>query len=703
MKSAVRRPAAVAHGRARAAAQALLGSKRARAIAAAAAVGALAAPATASAAINSPPQNGHSIIAFPSRDFVSATGYAHNDLATVEVFRAGVLIGRAADVVPRDDPKTKGVFDGIVEVNHPGGACWGTGVGSPNVTPDILAGDVVRITTAPGVGDQTTTANVTAERALDAGAGIVVVHGTAQDEAGNPLAVDQIEQRIVAAGDAFDLNGRRTLRATNGPGSDGTLEYDAPGSINWTATYRLTSDADVARATANQSRGMWLGTNPASTAEATVFEDGEVGGPSAPCAAPAARNAVTTSSPAVVNASFAVTASALTLSGVAQADATAVSVTINDQDPTTVPVTVDAALTIGAGGAMWTASIPAPSVIGFHDGILTASAAYSVPTAPIGGAPLDIVKDTVAPTAPTAAPAGGLFRTDQSVRLSAEAGATIHATTDGSPATADSPAISGPIAVTENQTISAIAIDRAGNAGPPATAAFTIDKVAPRTTDNVPANSTKAPVAATLFSDDGTGSGVTETWYTTDGSDPAVASNPSRRRYHPATPPTLNNGERITYYSIDRAGNTEAPHASRAARVDTIAPKTTEAPAAPAAPAPAAAPAAPKPVPVVANTDAPPVRMASVLKAARARARGLALTVTVPAGASIIKVRVTRRHKHLATVYAFPKRAGLLRMRLAGLALRHQLAPGLYELRIQAGTSPTTLGAPTVKKFRVKR
>jgi hypothetical protein len=106
---------------------------------------------------------------------------------------------------------------------------------------------------------------------------------------------------------------------------------------------------------------------------------------------------------------------------------------------------------------------------------------------------------------------------------------------------------------------------------------------------------------------------------------------------------------------------------------------------------------------VVANTDAPPVRMASVLKAARARARGLALTVTVPAGASIIKVRVTRRHKHLATVYAFPKRAGLLRMRLAGLALRHQLAPGLYELRIQAGTSPTTLGAPTVKKFRVKR
>src|SRR5919199_2273775 len=373
-------------------------SRRARAgaIAAAAALGALAVPAAAPAAINSPPQGTHSIIVFPVRDFVSATGYAPDDRATVEVFRNGVLIGRAADIVPQDDPKVPG-FDGLVEVNHPGGACWGAGAGSPGVTPDILPGDVVRITTAPGVGDETTTANVTAEQAVDVGNQTVVVHGTAQDAAGNPLPVDQIEQRIVANKQAFAFNGRRTLRATSA-GDDGTLSYDAPGSIHWTAVYNLNTRGnldpagDVAMATTNQSRALWLG-NPAGLAEGTIYENGEVGGPAAPdCTAPLASNAVTSSSPNVVNASFAATSPALTPSGVAQADATAVSVSVDDQDPRTAAVTADATLSSGT----WTASIPAFAINGLSDGTLTASATYTVAGGTIGGAHLAILKDTAA-------------------------------------------------------------------------------------------------------------------------------------------------------------------------------------------------------------------------------------------------------------------------------------------------------------------
>src|SRR3954447_10846529 len=167
-----------AHGRAGAAVETVLGwilaalaparssallaegrsGRRARTVTAGTMLVLLLLPAGAMAAINEPPKAPHNIIVFPERDFISATGYAATDVATVEVFRNSLLIGRATGVVPQDDPKTTG-FDGLVEVNHPGGGCWGDGPGSPNTTPDILPGDVARITTAPNTGDQTTTAN----------------------------------------------------------------------------------------------------------------------------------------------------------------------------------------------------------------------------------------------------------------------------------------------------------------------------------------------------------------------------------------------------------------------------------------------------------------------------------------------------------------------------------------------------------------
>ena len=488
------------------------------------------------------------------RDFVSATGYAQSDRPTVEVIRNGALIGRAAGLVPQDDPKTPG-FDGLVEVNHPGGGCWGAGAGSPNVTPDILPGDVVRITTAPDTGDQTTTANVTAGPVEDLGDGTIVVRGTAQDAAGRPLPVDQLEARITGtSSDRFANSGKRDLRAAS-TGAQGVLAYDAPGSTAWTARWTgLTGPAaaDVARALAADPSGMWLG-NPAGTAEATTYEPNEVPGPVAPdCTAPLASTAVTTSSPNVVNASFAAPSAALTLSGGAPPDATLASGT-------------------------WTASIPAFAVNGLSDGTLTATATYTVGGGTIGGAPLTILKDTVAPGAPTAAPAGGLFKAAQSVKLTAEAGATVHVTTAGSPAAADSSAYGGPIPVTQTQTINALAVDRAGNAGPAASFAYQIDKLAPTTTDNVSADPVKAGTPVTLFTDDGAdGSGVASTWYTTDGTNPAVGSNPSRKQYDPARPPSLADGQRLTYYSIDQAGNAETPHASAPAKVDTAAPTTSD-------------------------------------------------------------------------------------------------------------------------------
>jgi Chitobiase/beta-hexosaminidase C-terminal domain len=535
---------------------------------------ALAVPAAAPAAINAPPKAPHDINVFPVRDFVSASGYKPGDDVTVEVLRNGLLIGRAAGVVPQDDPGTP-AFDGLVEVNHPGGACWGDGVGSPNVTPDIMPGDVVRITTAPNVGDQTTTANVTAERVVDMGGGTVVVHGTAQDAAGNPLPVSQLEQRIIAGGDRFDLSGKRTLRADNTGGADGFLDYDADGSIHWTATYTGLTAADVRRAVSNQSTGMWLGTNPAAVVEGTTYETDEFAGPVAPCTAPLASNGVTTSTPGVVNAAFAATSADLRLAGVAQADVSAVAVTL--KDPLNGAVTVNGSLSPAAAGQTWSATIPALALSTLAEGSLTASATFTVPGGTISGATLTILKDTVAPSAPTVTPGPGVYNADQSVKLTTEPGAKIAFTTGGTAVTATSPQYTGPIAVSAGQAIDALAIDAAGNVGP-ATGplSYVIDKAAPTTRDDVGAGFSATDVTVTLTALDGAGTGVKETWYTTDGSDPSLADNPSRRLYDPASKPTLAAGQAIRYFSVDNAGNAEAVKSSAAVKVDKQAPSTTD-------------------------------------------------------------------------------------------------------------------------------
>jgi len=244
--------------------------------------------------VNNPPVAPRSILAFPQRDFVSSSGFEIGDLVTVEVFHPGATTAasKATNVVPQDDPATPD-FDGIVEVNHHGGACWET------VTPDIRPGDRVRTTRRNAFGtvlgiDETTVANLTAKRPVELAFDTVQIHGTAQNADGTPIDITQLEQRLVAPRDAFDLNGRRTLRATSVAGAnDGVLAYDPisatnPKGINWTATYTGLDAADVTRALNAESRGMWLGSNPGALLESTIFEIGAAifPGPSAPCAAP---------------------------------------------------------------------------------------------------------------------------------------------------------------------------------------------------------------------------------------------------------------------------------------------------------------------------------------------------------------------------------------------------------------------------------
>jgi hypothetical protein len=235
-------------------------------------------PATAPA-----PSGAHVLIGFPQRDFISATGYTPNVAYTFSVIRGGNVVSTSSPVVA--DPT------GLAEVNHPGGGCW-TGV-----TPNLQPGDTIRIS-GGGLVEQTTIAGVSDERpivtAVDpvTGGGTVEIHGKAADAAGNPLPLDQIEQRLIARNDSFDLNGRRAIRATAGAGSDGTLAYDAPGSVRFTAKYTLQTPDDLARAVGGrstsgtffdgaESRSLWLGNSPALGNELTIYENGPAiaGGP----------------------------------------------------------------------------------------------------------------------------------------------------------------------------------------------------------------------------------------------------------------------------------------------------------------------------------------------------------------------------------------------------------------------------------------
>ncbi|MFE4837123.1 Ig-like domain-containing protein [Arthrobacter sp. NPDC056691] len=227
----------------------------------------------------------HIITVFPERDMVSAEGYAAGDRPTIQVLRGGAVIGTASNLVP---------VAGIVEVNHPGGGCW------EGTTPDIRSGDVIRVLTAPDVGDQTFVGNVTVTQpATKINASTVVMKGTAAAPGGGQLPADQLEARVVAGNQSFALNGRRTLRAgAPGSGEDGVVVYDGPGLTTWTATWTGlagvgadgVSDADRASSpTTSESRGMWLGRNAATGNEVTIFEYAAIGGPAAPCTAPLAK------------------------------------------------------------------------------------------------------------------------------------------------------------------------------------------------------------------------------------------------------------------------------------------------------------------------------------------------------------------------------------------------------------------------------
>lgn len=243
--------------------------------------------------INNPPLPPMDVTVFPMRDFTSIEGFAKNADVLVQVRRGGVV----GDAVGRTDAT------GSLEVNHPGGVCW------RNVTPDITAGDVIRVTyrdtnnnrslVPPPVKDSgaaMNTLNVTATQAFEPGDDTVVVKGKAVLPGGGRIPLSRLEVRIVNKDfidPAISRITTRDIRADNTggridgpgdapiPGTSATLVYDSATGTSFTATFRGLNPEERQLAVSGQTRAMgWQQTTGAGDRLGmTIYEVDESGGP----------------------------------------------------------------------------------------------------------------------------------------------------------------------------------------------------------------------------------------------------------------------------------------------------------------------------------------------------------------------------------------------------------------------------------------
>jgi hypothetical protein len=421
-------------------------------------------------------QPGRTIEAFIGTDLVNVQGYPANTQVTIEVLRRGILIGSATGMTDAE---------GFLEVNHAGGGPFPLGdCFEGDATPDVRAGDVVRVRTASdpagvfdsavvrdlGVNFDTITTNVNA--------GTITISGHVRSRPNALIApgTDVLELRLNKA--------TRDNTWETGPG----LDQDRPGRRD----LRVDIGANV-RANGTWARVLNVGTqdardwqnNPGEVSlewsegageenPPAIFVADEAGGEAIAGCPPLAQYGVTATSPRAINQAFIAGDAPFVVRGTSF-NANAVSVTINDRNSATNPRVVAATLSQESGHQTWRAEFANARLGGLSDGPILVSAVYTVnrdvfgaavTPANFGGTNLPTLKDTVVPRAPVATPPPGVYNRPISVSLAAERGAVIRFTVDGSRPTLGSRQFVRPIRVTGTQRIKAVAFDAAGNRSP---------------------------------------------------------------------------------------------------------------------------------------------------------------------------------------------------------------------------------------------
>jgi hypothetical protein len=388
----------------------------------------------------------HTVVVLKDDSIVEADGFAPEEGVLVEVTRNGVLVGSA---------QTQADLGGFVNINHDD--CW------DNFTPQILGGDVVRLTDSAGVVD---TARVTDIDVLES----PVVTGNSFTIRGvvngppPPVGQLQVEART------NDPIRFRPLAPDVVDGVTGTIAYDGVGG-EFTATFTNLSEQQVQAA---GNFGEFFVSHLRAANEITSASEG-TGAPLGGCP-PTARHAVTNLSHAVINRSN--RTRNLVVSGMTL-DATGVTVRLRDARGTIVER--QATLTGAAPGPQtWRATFT-PFQMRNLNGRITVAGRYASGGATLNGATMALAKDLVSPKPPRASLRPGAYPRRQFITLDAGPGVRIRYTLGNGrqaapTATSGSLYRGGQIAITASQTLKMRAVDQAGNVSPVVTKRYVIGR-----------------------------------------------------------------------------------------------------------------------------------------------------------------------------------------------------------------------------------
>lgn len=225
--------------------------------------------ATAYGAVITSPNN---IICFPERDYCSLEGFTNlvGQRVLVEVNRNGVIIGSASGAI------TGNIV--ALDINHPGGICWGDGT-TLKVTPDIQPGDLVSVKSgALLLGDMTVSNGYIRTYSLS---------GTTLTISGYvdvSVISSNIEIRIVNTLLLNTIVAKKQINAILGPlvanvGYSSGLEITG---TTFTATFVFTSQdvANIAGSGVGYAMSMWQENAPNGARQGlTIHEHGATGGP----------------------------------------------------------------------------------------------------------------------------------------------------------------------------------------------------------------------------------------------------------------------------------------------------------------------------------------------------------------------------------------------------------------------------------------
>ncbi|MFA6295800.1 MAG: chitobiase/beta-hexosaminidase C-terminal domain-containing protein [Patescibacteria group bacterium] len=177
--------------------------------------------------------------------------------------------------------------------------------------------------------------------------------------------------------------------------------------------------------------------------------------------------------------------------------------------------------------------------------------------------------DYIAPVT-KASPTSGTYNTAKLITLTTDEPATTYYTKDGSTPTTSSAVYTTQINLSANTILKFFSKDVVGNIETVKTEIYIIDTIAPTTTASPVAGTYKTAQAITLKAVD-TNTGVSATYYTTDGSTPTTSSSVY------SSPITISQNATLKFFSKDNVGNTETVKTAVYV-IDTVAPTTTASP-----------------------------------------------------------------------------------------------------------------------------